>query len=263
MKILKPPAGGFSFYLRQMKDNFSRQADVYAKYRPGYPEELLEFILSKPRQKETAWDCATGNGQTAKDLARHFKKVFATDISQKQLDNAAKAPNIFYSCKPAEQTSFEDNSFDLITVSQALHWLKFDRFYTEVKRVAKPGAWLAAWMYSLPVISPEIDEMIKTGFYKNVMGDYWDYERKYVDDNYTTIPFPFEEIECPAFHIVLNWTLNDLEGYLRSWSALQKFISANGYDPLDEFMKQLLPVWGQEPMKIDFPVSMRMGSIHK
>ncbi len=246
-----------------MKDNFSGQAAVYAKYRPGYPAELVEFILTKPLQKEAAWDCATGNGQTAKDLAHHFKKIFATDISQQQLDKAVRAPNIFYSRQPAEQTSFEDSSFDLITVSQALHWLKFDRFYAEVKRVAKPGSWLAAWMYSLPVISPEIDEKIKTNFYKNVTGDYWDYERKYVDDNYSTIPFPFEEIACPVFHIELNWTLNDLEGYLHSWSAVQKIIRTNGHDPVDEFMKQLLPVWEQEPMKIVFPVSMRMGQIHK
>ncbi len=104
-----------------MKDNFSIQADVYAKYRPDYPKELFDFILSHIHSKGIAWDCATGNGQTAKELAKHFEKVYATDISQKQLDNAEQASNIFYSIQAAEQTNFPANSFDLVSVSQALH----------------------------------------------------------------------------------------------------------------------------------------------
>ena len=71
-----------------MKDNFSKQADIYAKYRPQYPQELFDFILQHVDTKQNAWDCATGNGQSAKVLANYFENVFATDISQKQIDNA-------------------------------------------------------------------------------------------------------------------------------------------------------------------------------
>ena len=102
-----------------MKDNFSTQADIYARYRPRYPQELFEFIFERTANRQNAWDCATGNGQSAKVLARYFEKVFATDISQKQIDNAAQAVNIHYSVQPAEETNFADNTFDLITVSQA------------------------------------------------------------------------------------------------------------------------------------------------
>src|SRR5262245_31166204 len=101
-----------------MKDNFSKQANAYAKYRPSYPQELYDFILSKVERRETVWDCGTGNGQTAKELAKYFKKVFATDISEKQIQNAHIAENIFYSVQSAEQTNFPENSFDLVTVSQ-------------------------------------------------------------------------------------------------------------------------------------------------
>ena len=73
-----------------MKDLFSAQADIYAKYRPGYPSLLIDYILSFVSQKNTAWDCATGNGQAAVLLADHFKKVFATDMSEKQLSQASQ-----------------------------------------------------------------------------------------------------------------------------------------------------------------------------
>jgi hypothetical protein len=95
------------------------------------------------------------------------------------------------------------------------------------------------------------------------LGAYWDYERKYVDDNYTTLSFPFEEIQTPGFEIQLEWTLNELEGYINSWSALQKFIETNQFNPLDELIKQIQPYWEKEKMKIVFPVSMRMGQIRK
>ncbi len=55
------------------KDLFSDQADLYAKYRPTAPEELYDHIFSFVTKKDTAWDCATGNGQAAIVLADHFE----------------------------------------------------------------------------------------------------------------------------------------------------------------------------------------------
>jgi ubiquinone/menaquinone biosynthesis C-methylase UbiE len=245
-----------------MKDNFSLQADLYAKYRPSYPAELFEFIVAQVKEKNTAWDCATGNGQTAKGLARHFNKVYATDSSQKQLDNACQATNIFYSVQPAEQTIFLNNSFDLITVSQALHWFRFDEFYKEVKRVSKPDAILAAWAYSLLRITKEIDKLIEDHHY-NTLDGYWDDERRYVDEEYRNIPFPFPKINTPPFTIEYNWTIEELEGYLNTWSALQKFITKNNYNPVDDLVQRIKPYWKQEQMKISFPVHLLMGRIIK
>ncbi len=244
-----------------MKDNFSKQADSYAKYRPTYPAELFDFLMSNVQERKMAWDCATGNGQSAKELARYFETVYATDISQKQLDNAHEAPNIFYSLQPAEQTDFPANSFDLVTVSQALHWFDFEKFYTEVKRVGSPGSLIACWMYGRRDISPAIDDIISKKLYKEILGDYWDQERKLVDDNYTTIPFPFVEIKSPGFEIRFEWSMAELEGYLNTWSALQKFISLNNYNPVDDLMKEIQTLWEGEKMKVVFPIYMRMGRI--
>ena len=243
-----------------MKDNFSSQADHYRKYRPSYPPELFEFIIVHVKEKDMAWDCATGNGQTAKSLAPYFNKVFATDISQKQLDNAYQAANIFYSVQPAEQTIFLNNSFDLITVSQALHWLQFDEFYTEVIRIAKPEAILAAWTYSLLRISKEIDSLIED-FHYNILHNYWDDERKYVDDEYRNIPFPFERIDAPLFNIEYRWTMDELEGYLNTWSGVRKFTAENNSNPLPELMRRIRPRWRETQMRVQFPLHLLMGKI--
>lgn len=88
------------------RDLFSEQSKEYASYRPTYPPELFNYILSFVEEKKLAWDCATGNGQSAIPLSEHFQKVFASDISQKQLEQAPEKDNIEYISCPAEKTPF-------------------------------------------------------------------------------------------------------------------------------------------------------------
>lgn len=245
-----------------MKDNFSAQADIYAKYRPQYPQELFDFILKHVHDLQLAWDCGTGNGQSAAILGKYFKKVFASDISKKQIENAVKADNIQYALEPAEKTSLNDNSVDLVTISQALHWFEFDKFYSEVKRVSKQHAVIATWTYNLIQVDPVTDKLIYD-YHFNTLGDYWDKERSHVIEGYKNIPFPFRPIATPAFFIELKWTPEDLEGYFNTWSALQKFITANNYSPVDELMIKIRLNWAPgESRQIRFPLDLKMGNVH-
>jgi ubiquinone/menaquinone biosynthesis C-methylase UbiE len=246
-----------------VSDNFFSQSSLYAQYRPQYPRGLFEFLMSVVNKKELAWDCATGNGQAAESLSAYFTTVYATDISENQLSYAVKKPNIVYSCQPAEKTNFADNSFDLVTVSQALHWLNLPVFYEEVKRVAKKDAVFAAWTYSLPLVSAAIDEQVHQVLYKEILGGYWDAQRIYVDQQYSTIPFPYKEIPNPGFIMEYYWSLQQMEGYISSWSAVQKFIRSNNYKPFDRISESLHRLWVNEKMKIVFPISMRAGLIEK
>src|SRR6187399_2214683 len=173
------------------KDLFSKQADLYARYRPTYPKELYEYILSFVKEKNTAWDCATGNGQAAVVLASHFKKVIATDISAAQIEKAIKKENIEYSVCAAESTPFADNTFDLVTVAQAYHWIKWEDFRKEVIRVCKPGAVIAVWMYYNHNTHDEKVTAAVRNFHATITKPYWDYERRYVEEKYETVEFDY------------------------------------------------------------------------
>lgn len=242
-----------------MKDNFSDKSDKYAKYRPTYPNELIDFINSLVKNKNNVWDCGTGSGQLAEKLSTSFEKVFATDISKSQLDNAIKKENIFYSVQSAEKTNFDDKYFDLITVAQAIHWFNFDEFYNEVKRTLKDDGFFAIIGYGLIQIDSNLDGVI-LDFYKNVVGSYWDKERKYIDENYETIPFPFDEIITPKFYIKSEWTFEHLLGYFETWSAIKHFIKANNFNPVDNIFDKLKNAWGNDVTKeISFPILLRVG----
>ena len=244
-----------------MKDNFSRQAKLYAKYRPEYPQELYDFVLSHCASTINAWDCATGNGQVAKVLSQHFKEVNATDISQTQLNNAYKSNNIHYSISSAENTHFPDSHFDLVAVGQALHWFEFEAFFNEVKRVLKPSGILAVWGYSNMMINGEIDHDIDD-FYHNITGPYWDDERKHIDNHYTEIHFPFDYIENAHFEIKKTWDLLTLQGFFNTWSSVQHFIKKEGYNPVNQFIYHLETIWKKEEVKtITFPVFLKIVRI--
>jgi ubiquinone/menaquinone biosynthesis C-methylase UbiE len=242
-----------------MKDNFSDNADQYARFRPDYPEALIHYILQQTAAHQTAWDCGTGNGQLAKKLSPHFATVYATDISAEQLANAATAENIIYQLSPAEQTDFSDKQFDLITVAQAVHWFQFDHFYQEVYRTLKDGGLVVIAGYSLLRVSPEIDRVL-LHFYKDIVGPYWDEERKYIDDQYLTIPFPFQDIAAPELEQQYLWTFEQLIGYLCTWSAVKHFIKEEGSDPVLVIADALKTAWGMdERREVAFPTLIRAG----
>lgn len=244
-----------------MKDNFSTHAKQYAKFRPTYPDELFNFLISLVSLKETAWDCGTGNGQVAVKLSEHFHKIYATDISRQQIKNAIKKPNISYKIAPAENTTFVDNRFDLITVAQAIHWFDFSKFYKEVKRTLKDNGIIAVIGYSLIGINPEINKVIEK-LYKEILHEYWDKERFYIDELYRTIPFPFTEIEAPEFSVSFNWSFEELTGYLNTWSAVQHYIKATGANPIGLIREDLFNAWGETSRKtVHFPILTRIGHI--
>lgn len=244
-----------------MKDNFSTQAKDYSKYRPHYPQEMIDYIVSFVKRKGIALDVATGNGQVAGKLSDYFEKVFATDISRKQLDNAVQKGNIIYSEQQAEQTNFSDKQFDLITVAQAIHWFDFDAFYKEIYRILKPDGIFAVLGYGQFSMNTESNKIVR-GFYENIVGPYWDPERIYVDEEYKTIPFPFEEIEVKQFAVnEFTWTFEQLTGYLDTWSAVQHYIKKNNTNPVDIIRSELKASWEKSDKKVYFPVLLRIGKL--
>jgi SAM-dependent methyltransferase len=242
------------------KDHFSSHAADYARSRPTYPPELFAFVASLAPGHSLAWDVGTGNGQAAVGLAEHFDHVIATDPSQEQLQSAFAHPKVEYRRATAEDSGLEPGSVDAVTVAQAAHWFDLNRFYSEVRRVLKPGGAVAIWCYILTRVSPEVDEVIDRYYYGTV-GPYWPRERRLVDDGYASLPFPFDEVPAPDLEIGLSWTLDEMIAYLRTWSPTRLYIKANGVDPVALVEPELAAVWGERESArtVRWPIRMRTG----
>lgn len=247
-----------------MKDLFSTNSDRYARFRPSYPPELVDEILKLVDHTTLAWDVATGNGQLASLLAPHFQQVIATDLSENQIRQAIQIPNVIYRQESAENSSLSGGSASLITVAQAVHWFDFEAFYQEVRRVLEPNGIIALIGYPLFTTDDEsLNHKIDT-LYSGLLGSrYWDAERRYLDEGYQTIPFPFQEVEFPSLSMEISHNSASLIGYLETWSAIKKYRKMN---PNSEILDRLLIEIGsivasKGGVDIRFDLVCRIGKI--
>jgi SAM-dependent methyltransferase len=246
----------------EFEDHFSVVAGSYTRYRPSYPSVLFDYLAREAPGRERAWDCATGGGQAAIRLAERFEEVWATDASPEQIENAVSRPNVRYSVAAADASGLEEKSVELVTVAQAMHWLPFEPFYAEARRVLKPRGIVAVWSYDLTEIGPRIDPLIRRLSHE-IVGDCWPPERAYVHEGYRTIPFPFDELPAPRVRMTEEWNLDHLRGYLATWSAVWRYRERTGEDALASIDADLRRAWGDASRvrTLRWPLHLRVGRV--
>ncbi|HEX5340262.1 MAG TPA: class I SAM-dependent methyltransferase [Gammaproteobacteria bacterium] len=246
--------------MADFKDHFSGHATAYADARPHYPAALFDWLATLTPQHDLAWDCGTGNGQAAVALAAYYTRVVATDASAQQIERAFPRQNVEYRAVPAERSDLAAHSVDLVTVAQAAHWFELPAFYAEVQRVVKPGGAIVLWCYGLCSITPELDAVVEE-FYEGESKPYWPPERRLIDEAYRSLPFPFAELAPPPFTMTQHWNADQMLAYLRTWSAIQRYIRVVGHDPLAELETELRAAWGMESRQVSWPLHIRAGRL--
>ncbi len=240
------------------KDHFSDRSDNYARYRPTYPDALFEYLAAASTRRDVVWDCATGNGQAAVTLADHFASVVATDASSEQIDAAIEHERVDYRVAPAESSGLADASVDLVTVGQAFHWFDAPRFIAEAGRVLRDDGVLAIWCYETCTVSPECDKVI-THLYDDIIGPFWPPERALIEEGYASVEIPGQELEPPEFDLSKDWTVVEMLGYVRTWSACKRYAAANREDPVALIEEPLRIAWGDGQRRVRWPLKLRLS----
>ncbi len=239
------------------KDHFSTQSDGYAQYRPSYPDELYRYLASLTREHSSAWDCATGSGQAATALTTFYKKVVASDASESQIATAQSHPQVAYRVATAEDSGLEDNAVDLITVGQAFHWFDHERFLAEACRVLPPEGVLAIWCYETCEVDAACDAVIDH-LYSDIVGEFWPPERVTIEQGYNNVRLPGEQLQAPNMAMSADWTASDMLGYLRTWSACERFAAENGSDPVSLIEAALIEAWGGSARSVSWPLKLKV-----
>ena len=245
----------------EFQDHFSERAVLYSQFRPKYPAELFDWICGLAARHEVAWDCATGSGQAAVGLSQRFDRVIATDASEKQIAMAAPSDSIDYRVATASDSGIASGSIDLVTIAQAIHWVDRDGFYSEARRVMRQSAAIAIWCYGDPVIDDPALNAIVHEYNRGTIEEYWRPERRIILDGLGTISFPFREVSTPDFVMEHNWTLAELAGYLRTWSATAAYAAAHNVDPVEVVERELARDWGELQHVVRWPLYVRAGTL--
>lgn len=127
---------------------FSNRAENYAKYRPGYPAEVIEILRSDCGLTETSViaDVGSGTGILSGLFLKNGNSVFGIEPNAAMRVSAERllkqSANFASIDATAEATTLESGSVDFITAAQAFHWFDRDRAKKEFARILKPGGWV-------------------------------------------------------------------------------------------------------------------------
>jgi SAM-dependent methyltransferase len=130
-------------------DKFTDKAEVYAKYRPSYPHEYIEYLISETGLHEDCIiaDIGSGTGILSRQLLERGFTVIGVEPNDDMRTIAEQTLNLdsrFISVKAtAENTTIKDNCIDLVTVAQAFHWFDIEQFRMECQRILKQDAKVA------------------------------------------------------------------------------------------------------------------------
>lgn len=243
--------------------DFSPLAGNYARSRPTYPGELFDHLASLVEPRHLAWDCATGNGQAALGLADHFDRVIATDISAEQIKHAVVHPRVDYRVASSESSGLDHHSVDLITVASAVHWFDLEAFYAEARRVLRPGGVLAVWTYHVGHVEPPFDRVFHR-FYYDLLRPYFAPRARLVDERYQTLVLPGQPLDLNSpFFVTAQWNLEQMKGFIMSWSGSQKYLEDRGQDPVDAISDELETLWGSptEVRRVRWPLFIRAARV--
>jgi ubiquinone/menaquinone biosynthesis C-methylase UbiE len=128
---------------------YTRKAQDFAENRPPYTEKAF-FALCELIGLDAGWvvaDIGSGTGNVTRHLVGRVSRVFAVEPDDAMRYQAERLlgtqPSFISIAGTAEETTLLQQSVDLITVGQALHWFDVERAKREFDRILKPSGWLA------------------------------------------------------------------------------------------------------------------------
>ncbi len=190
---------------------FDDRAELYAKYRPGYPPEAIDAVLEGLGEpaKLVAADIGAGTGIVSRLLADRGVTVNAIEPNAQMRRVATPSDRVRWIEGSAERTTLEDRSVDLIISGQAWHWFEPSATCRELARIAKPGGRLALlWYDDLPGNEPsrEYRRIVEPGA-KETFGIHA------VEQWEPTLATPLDDKECERFEFTYSYRL-DLTGLI-------------------------------------------------
>jgi ubiquinone/menaquinone biosynthesis C-methylase UbiE len=135
--------------LMDSKVRFSDRVDDYVRFRPGYPDALLEMLARACglQHGTVVADIGSGTGILSRQLLSAGARVVAVEPNAAMRAAAERAlggePGFTSVDGSAEATGLEPGSVDLVTAAQAFHWFDVPRARVEMRRVLRPAGWVA------------------------------------------------------------------------------------------------------------------------
>ena len=208
--------------MSQSVERFSNRVTDYAKYRPGYPREVLSLFETECGLTPLSIiaDVGSGTGKLSELFLANGNPVFGIEPNVVMREAAeallANYPSFRSVDGTAEATTLADSSVDFMTAAQAFHWFDPVAAKVETARILKPGGWAALiWndrkLTSTPFLEDYEAVLLKYGT------DYTEVRHNKAERLIAEFFAP-EEVKLEVFPNEQVFDLDGLQGRVRSSS---------------------------------------------
>jgi SAM-dependent methyltransferase len=239
--------------------DFGKTAADYARHRAGYPDWLFERLMRRGlvRPGMLALDLATGTGYLARGLAQRGLRVTGLDVAPEMMEaakalDAAQGLSIDYIVGKAEGTGLPAASFDLVTAATCWHWFDRLKAAAEVRRLLKPGGWLA--ICSLPWLPLDGNVVQRTEAIVQRHNPQWPFggldgiEPGFVRDLRAA---GFQAIESFSMDFAISYDHAGWRGRMRASAPISGSLTPEQVQAFDtELAAMLAKDFPQEPMQV-------------
>lgn len=239
--------------------NPKNTAERYAIGRPYFHPNTIGRIknfLKIEKKLHKVLDVACGTGLSTKALLAIAENIYGIDSSTEMLNLAYQNDKIKYSVSFAENTSFAENYFDLITVSSGVHWFRIDEFLKEVYRILKPNNFLILYENYFISEMQEVEDF-KNWFPEVYLNKFPSPPRNnaYNWENENINPKGFTFIKEEKFKNTIEFSQSELILYFTTQSNITSAIE-NGnatYEEAENWLnKEMNPFFNNKKRKINY-----------
>lgn len=147
--------------MADVTQRFSSRVDNYIKYRPGYPQGIIETLRSECglTSDSIIADVGSGTGILAEVFLKNGNEVYGVEPNREMREAGERSlkdyPRFRSVAARAEETTLPDHGVDFVTAGQSFHWFDREKAGAEFARILKPQGWVAlVWNERVTTTTP-------------------------------------------------------------------------------------------------------------
>lgn len=142
--------------------SFGSVAAAYERYRPGYPDELVDQVQAYAgRPVRTALEVGAGTGKATRAFAGRGVAVTATEPDADMLAELRRhVPDTVVPVRAAFEDLPLDRTYDLVFAAASFHWTRADQRWPRVAALLGPGGVFASFGGPLRVADAHVEAAV-------------------------------------------------------------------------------------------------------
>ena len=246
---------------------FSSRVENYIKYRPGYPDGVVETLQSECglTPGSIVADVVSGTGILTEMFLRNGNAVYGIDPNREMREAAERLlkdhPRFHSVAARAEETTLDDASVDFVAAGQAFHWFDREKTRREFARVLKPRGWVALiWNERVTITTPFL--VAYEQLLKDYSTDYEQVDHRRIDDDVIRDFFGSDDFKLKQFKNAQVFDYEGVKGRLLSSSYAPEEGSPN-YEPMLAELERIFQTYQDEGRVVfEYVTQMYYGQLN-